>query len=67
MQIGVPFDQAANMPLDLAIALLNDERLDNTHQIPSKKTSTDVKPSTSKPFKTHGTTYVSTKRRHSNK
>ncbi len=32
MDIGVPYDQAANMPLDMAAALLSDERLNNTHQ-----------------------------------
>ena len=38
MLFGVPYDQAADMPLDLAVALLNDERLDNTHQRPPKVT-----------------------------
>ena len=32
MDIGVPYDQAAKMPLDMAAALLSDERLNNTHQ-----------------------------------
>ncbi len=27
MDIGVPYDQAAKMPLDMAAALLSDERL----------------------------------------
>ncbi|WP_200482254.1 hypothetical protein [Acinetobacter sp. S55] len=50
------------MPLDMAIALLSDERLDNTHQ--RKPKENNVPPvATSK--NSEGTTYVSTKRKFS--
>lgn len=67
MHIGISFDQAANMPLDLAYALLSDERLDNTHQIQSNKSSATARQSnaTPKPNVSNSTTYVSTQRRHS--
>lgn len=71
MHIGISFDQAANMPLDLAYALLSDERLDNTHQNQSNKSNAPAVQSNAiskpKPNISSGTTYVSTQRRHSKK
>ena len=74
MHIGISFDQAANMPLDLAYALLSDERLDNTHQTqlnksnaPAMQSNATSKPSSDKLNIKSGTTYVSTQRRHSKK
>lgn len=69
MEIGVPYDQAANMPLDMAAALLSDERLDNTHQqnpptpTPQSAVTTQTQ---SNGFSTSVTkTYVTNVRRHS--
>ncbi|MFW2122861.1 hypothetical protein ACG94O_07745 [Acinetobacter ursingii] len=51
------------MPLDMAIALLNDERLDNTHQRKPKESNLPPVPSQSN--KSEGITYVATKRKFS--
>ena len=52
------------MPLHLAMALLSDERLDNTHQ--NKPRESNVVPQQSNVPKSSGnTTYVSTVRKHS--
>lgn len=73
MHIGISFDQAANMPLDLAYALLSDERLDNTHPVQSNKSNATAAQSNATPKPNNklniksGTTYVSTQRRHSKK
>lgn len=63
------YDQAANMPLDLAIALLIDERPNNTRQ-PSPSQSPQ-RPSVTTQTQTHGAsstvtkTYVTNVRKHS--
>ncbi|WP_171262736.1 hypothetical protein [Acinetobacter sp. ANC 4470] len=52
------------MPLNLAMALLSDERLDNTHQ--RKQLDSNAVPQQSNAPKSSGnTTYVSTVRKHS--
>ena len=54
------------MPLNLAIALLSDERLDNTHQ--RKQIDSNAVPQQSnahKPQSSTNTTYLSTVRKHS--
>ena len=61
------YDQAANMPLDLAYALLIDERPNNTHQ----QTPSTQRPSIQKQTQTNGgsstvtKTYVTNVRKHS--
>ncbi|MBF7683909.1 hypothetical protein I2F27_11320 [Acinetobacter sp. B5B] len=61
MQIGIPYDQAVNIPLDLAIALLSDERPNNTHQPkPHKNTTESISPNGQ-------TTYIAKYRKHSQK
>lgn len=67
MDIGVPYDQAADMPLDMAAALLSDERLDNTHQQnPPTPQSAVTTQTQSNGFSTSVTkTYVTNVRRHS--
>lgn len=61
MQIGIPYDQAVNIPLDLAIALLSDERPNNTHQPNPRKNTTE-------PISPNGqTTYIAKYRKHSQK
>lgn len=57
MQIGVPYQDALHMPLDMANALLSpiDERQQNTRRVDSPSpSSTPVK-------KRSGTTYIATK------
>ena len=67
MDAGVAYDQAANMPLDLAIALLIDERPNNTRQPnplpqrPSVTTQTQTNGASSTVTKT----YVTNVRKHS--
>ena len=39
MHIGIPYADALQTPLHLAMALLSDERLDNTHQKPIKESN----------------------------
>ncbi|MDV4263312.1 hypothetical protein ACG9XY_12355 [Acinetobacter seifertii] len=51
------------MPLDMAIALIDDERLDNTHQGSSRKSNADL--SKSNATKSEETIFVSKKRKHS--
>lgn len=67
MDIGVPYDRAAEMPLDQAAALLSDERLDNTHQQkPSAQQSAVTTQTQSNGFSTSVTkTYVTNVRKHS--
>ncbi|MFV5413850.1 MULTISPECIES: hypothetical protein [Acinetobacter calcoaceticus/baumannii complex] len=65
MLFGVPYDQAADMPLDLAVALLNDERLDNTHQRPPKSNSPQPPTPPAPASKDEGTTFVAMGRKHS--
>lgn len=52
MSIGLTYTEAANLPLPIALALLDDVRQKNTHQ---------------KPTSNAGKTYVATGRRHSKK
>lgn len=67
MDIGVPYDRAADMPLDQAAALLSDERLDNTHQQkPPAQQSAVTTQTQSNGFSTSVTkTYVTNVRKHS--
>ncbi|APV35201.1 hypothetical protein BEN76_03875 [Acinetobacter soli] len=58
----MPYQAAINMRLDMATALLNDERLDNTHQRKPKESNA----SPAKSNASHeGITYVATKRKFS--
>ncbi|WP_171494181.1 hypothetical protein [Acinetobacter junii] len=67
MEVGVPYDQAANMPLDLAIVILFDERPNNTHQ----QTTPPQRPLVTPQIQTNGAsstitkTYVTDVRKHS--
>ena len=63
----MPYDQAANMPLDVVVALLNDERLDNTHQkTPSQQPSSFTTQTQSNGSNSTVTkTYVTNVRKHS--
>ncbi|RSO82874.1 hypothetical protein EA748_07925 [Acinetobacter ursingii] len=63
LQIGVPYHDAVQMPLDMAIALLSDERLDNTHQ--RKPKESNGAPAQSNVPHSEGITYVATKRKFS--
>ncbi|WP_119689468.1 hypothetical protein [Acinetobacter seifertii] len=64
MLFGIPCDQAVNMPLDFAVALLNDERLDNTHSKLSSNKTPNPPPNTSA-SNNEGTTFVAMGRKHS--
>lgn len=62
LTLGIPFDAIQKMPIDIAIAILTDERPNNTHpKNPRKSRTENTQPSTS----STGTTYVATKRKHS--
>lgn len=63
LALGIPYVEALKMPLNLAYALLSDERLDNTHheKIISKPQSRVPTVSSS----SSSTTYISTQRKHS--
>ncbi|HCA5335518.1 TPA: hypothetical protein MW296_000157 [Acinetobacter baumannii] len=65
MLLGVPYDQAAIMPLDVALALLNDERLDNTHQTKQNKSNAPSDKSNVHLNKADGTTFVAKGRKNS--
>jgi hypothetical protein len=54
--------EAIQLPIDVAIAMLTDERPNNTHPKKSRKSSTSNTPPSST---NSGTTYVATKRKHS--
>ena len=59
--MGIPFEAIQNIPIDVAIAMLVDERPNNTRPKPPKKQQSP-KTETST---TTTTTKVATKRRHS--
>ena len=60
--MGIPFDAIERMPIDIAIAILTDERPNNTHLKNQRKSrASNTQPSSSGT----GTTYVATKRKHS--
>ena len=63
----MPYHDAVQMPLDMAIALLSDERLDNTHQRKSKESNAAPAQSKvpSQSNQSEGITYVATKRKFS--
>ncbi|WP_446906200.1 hypothetical protein [Acinetobacter baumannii] len=63
----MPLDQALNMRLDLAAALLSDERLDNTHQqnTPKPQSSVTTQTQSNGSSSTVTKTYVTSVRRHS--
>ncbi|MFX5850540.1 hypothetical protein [Acinetobacter baumannii] len=63
----MPYDRAADMPLDQAAALLSDERLDNTHQenTPKPQASVTTQAQSNGSSSTVTKTYVSNVRRHS--
>ncbi|MBO2842470.1 hypothetical protein J5H57_13380 [Acinetobacter baumannii] len=67
MDIGVPYDRAADMPLDQAATLLSDERLDNTHQqnTPKPQSSVTTQTQSNGSSSTVTKTYVTNVRRHS--
>ncbi|HAV5431195.1 TPA: hypothetical protein JI046_11325 [Acinetobacter baumannii] len=65
MLLGVPYDQAVIMPLDMALALLNDERLDNTHQTRQIKSNATSDKSNVHLIKAEGTTFVAKGRKNS--
>ena len=57
--MGIPFEAIQNIPIDVAIAMLNDERPNNTRpRNPKKQQNTSTE--------TTNTTKTATKRRHSN-
>ena len=58
--MGIPFEAIQNIPIDVAIAMLEDERPNNTRPKPPKKQQSP-KTETS----TTTTTKIATKRRHS--
>ncbi|MBP7884093.1 hypothetical protein [Acinetobacter johnsonii] len=58
--MGIPFEAIQNIPIDVAIAMLVDERPNNTRPKPPKKQQSP-KTETS----TTTTTKIATKRRHS--
>lgn len=62
MSIGVPYRDALEMPLDMALAMLSDERQDNTHPTKHKPVSN---PSPTRPRR--GTTYIATRFRNAHK
>ena len=65
MHIGIPYADALQMPLHLAMALLSDERLDNTHQKPIQQSNAISAPKNVS--KSESVKYVSTVRRNSGK
>lgn len=67
MDVGMAYDQAANMPLDLAYALLIDGRPNNTHQpIPSpQRPAVTTQTQTNGASSTVTKTYVTNVRKHS--
>ena len=59
LSMGIPYDEAIKLPTDVAIAMLVDERPNNTRpKNPKKQQSPKTETSTT-------TTKVATKRRHS--
>jgi len=67
LHLGIPYDQAVNIPLDLAYAFLIDERPDNTHQRQSKKSNVNPAQSNAIPQSSETTTFVAARRKHSKK
>jgi hypothetical protein len=60
--VGIPFEAIERMPMDTAIAILTDERPNNTHSKNPRKSRASNTPTSST---NTGTTYVATKRKHS--
>ena len=58
--MGIPFEAIQNIPIDVAIAMLVDERPNNTRPKPPKKQQSPKTESSST-----STTKIATKRRHS--
>lgn len=65
MHIGIPYADALQMPLHLAMALLSDERLDNTHPKPLPESNAKSMQKTVP--KSNSVKYVSTVRKNSGK
>jgi hypothetical protein len=65
MHIGIPYADALQTPLHLAMALLSDERLDNTHPKPTKESNAISAPRNTN--QSNSVKYVSTVRRHAGK
>ena len=65
MHIGIPYADALQMPLHLAMALLSDERLDNTHPKPIQQSNAISAPKNVS--KSESVKYVSTVRRNTGK
>ncbi|RSP34195.1 hypothetical protein EA732_09475 [Acinetobacter baumannii] len=62
MAIGIPYVEAINLPLHIALAFLSNTRLSSS-QIPKKESEVPHQTSA----KTYAKTYVSTVRKHSKK
>lgn len=66
MLADIPYNQAAKLPLDFGAALLNGERLDNTHQTKQIKSNAPSSKSNAPLNRPNGTTYIAKGRKHSN-
>lgn len=62
LTLGIPYTEAIQLPIDIAIAILTDERPNNTHQKNPRKSRVENSQSGTSGT---GTTYVAAKRKHS--
>lgn len=65
LALGIPYIEVMQMPINIAYALLTDERLENTHRSKPVEPVKPIKQATS--LSSSGVTYVATRRKHSKK
>lgn len=68
LALGIPYIEVMQMPINIAYALLTDERLENTHRSKPVEPVKPVKPiKQATSLSSSGVTYVATRRKHSKK